>query len=146
MLGHRGAFVLASCAAPVVPLVALGVRSLHEPMKLFGPTCVPIYLAIWAALSALAYGTGGFFASLLRGSVPQVGRSTHLSAAAGLLLGLDAAIFEHAPLGLAAIALLGPALFRSRRPEDAATRTAMNDALQPGSEANGNSAGNVEGS
>jgi len=60
MIKHRGAFVLASCAAPLVPLVALGIRSTHEPMKLFGPACVPIYIAIWAGVSAAAYSLAGW--------------------------------------------------------------------------------------
>jgi hypothetical protein len=115
MIGHRGAFVLASCAAPLVPLVSLGIRSLHEPMKLFGPVCVPIYITIWAGVSAAVYAAAGLLASWVRASTPQVGRSACLSAIAGLLLGLVATAVDGSwPWGLGATIAFGPVLFRTQ--------------------------------
>lgn len=115
MIGHRGAFVLASCAAPLVPLVHTGIRSMSEPMKLFGPACVPIYIMIWAAVAAATHAVARMLACLVRSSRPQVGRSVCLSAFTGLLLGLAVTFFgRHWPWILAAVVLLGPVLFQTR--------------------------------
>lgn len=115
MIGHRGAFLLASCAAPLVPLTALGIRSTREPMKLFGPACVPIYIAIWACVCAAAYAAARLLATWVRSSTPQVGRSAYLSVTVGLLLGLAVTFFgNYWPWSLGAVVALGPVLFRTQ--------------------------------
>lgn len=113
MPGYRAAFVVASCAAPAVGLVTLGVRSLSEPMKLFGPICVPIYLAIWAALAALSYSAARGYAIWTRAGAPQVVWSGPVTVLVGFLQGYAAAVGGYGVHGLVVVLTLGPVLFRS---------------------------------
>jgi hypothetical protein len=113
MPGYRAAFVLASCAAPAVHLVMLGVRSLSQPMKLFGPTCVPIYLGIWAALAALSYTAARGYASWTRGGAPQIVWSGPATVLAGFLQGYVTTVTGYGLHSLVVAVALGPILFRS---------------------------------
>ena len=117
MPGYRAAFVVASCAAPAVQLVMLGVRSLSEPMKLFGPTCVPIYLGIWAALAALSYSAARGYASWTRDGAPQVVRSGPLTVLAGFFQGYATTVGGYGVHSLVVAVALGPVLFRSAGPQ-----------------------------
>jgi hypothetical protein len=117
MPGYRAAFITASCVAPGVGLVMLGVRSLSEPMKLFGPMCVPIHLAIWAALAALSFSAARGYARWARGGAPQGVWSGPLIILVGFLQGYAAAMSDYGLHALVAVVALGPALFRSASPE-----------------------------
>ena len=110
----RVGFVAASCAAPAVNLVTLGLLSLEQPMKLFGPACVPIYLAIWAALAYGSYRGAHAYASWARGQTAQESRSLNMALLVGFAQGYAVAAGGYWLQSLVAVVGLGPVLFRSQ--------------------------------